>query len=485
VLLVLGVLALPCYRSILAVDERATQPLLLLWPECAVTVFYFAACWLVLRSRPAGTRWLRWTELTLILTLGLAARSIFFAAPPTLSHDAYRYVWDAHLLTHGLSPYTHTPFDQSVQFLHDQAIWPNLRFRRSPTIYPPGAQLLFLLIYLIKPLSIGTLKAGIEICDVLVALLTLLLLRRHGLDPRRVIIYWWSPIPIIEFAYSAHVDAAAIVWMLASLLVLGGGLRGAKVVAGTLLGLGALTKFYPALFALVLVRQRRDWPFTLGLVGTILLTYLAFLPFDAQSGGYLADYVGQTTFDRGIVLRWMSDLILLLGGTQLVALLAQGLALACLSGWVGWLAWRKGLRPEAGILALSVVWILLATHLFPWYVAVLLPLLALYLRLPVRPSGEKPAHAADLSGRFATPALGIWFFTLAMPFTYVFFNPGAFYPEIFQLVFVTAFALAALPLLTRPGRAALRALLAFSPPAIGEPITCTYLEEYPHDISQT
>jgi hypothetical protein len=482
-LLALGLLALPFYSRILAVaGVYLDRPTLLLWPEVGVTVLYALAAALVLRSQAAYARWLHWAELGLILALGLAARSLLYAAPPTLSHDAYRYVWDAHLLTHGLSPYTHTPLDPTVQPWQDQAIWPNLRYRQSPTIYPPGAQMLFLLLYLLKPLSIGALKAGIAVCDGLVALLTLLLLRRHRLDARRVLIYWWSPIPIMEFAFSAHVDAAAIVWTLAALLVFGARWRGARGAAGVLLGMGTLTKLYPALFALVLLRQKARkrlilwdaWPVALGLAGTVVLGYLVFWPFGAQSGGYLSTYVEQGTIDRGVALNLLTFLVNLLGGTQTLIIVVQGLALALACAAIGWLWWRTGWRPESGVLALNVTWILFATHLLTWYLAILLPLLALYLRWPSlhlggsagespqEPSGQPPT----LFGRFATPTLGIWVFTLAMPFTYVFFAPGAFYPSLFQGMFLLSFAIAALPLLTRQGRAALRSVLRTCLPVV-------------------
>ncbi|HEU5369859.1 MAG TPA: hypothetical protein VFU69_15410, partial [Ktedonobacterales bacterium] len=182
VLLALGLLALPCYAAILQVAGTfLNQPGTLFWPQLGATALYVGGCWLVLRSFPAAGRRARWVELGLILALGLAARAVFYGAPPTLSHDSYRYVWDAHLLLHGVSPYTHSPFDPAVQALEDQAIWPNLRYRHDPTIYPPGAEMLFVLIYLVKPLSMGALKAGLGVCDALVAVLTMLLLRRHGL----------------------------------------------------------------------------------------------------------------------------------------------------------------------------------------------------------------------------------------------------------------------------------------------------------------
>src|SRR5690242_418155 len=83
-LLALGVLALPFYGGILQVAGTfLDQPGTFFWPLLAVTLCSTTACWLVLRSFPAAGRWARWIELGLILALGLAARAIFWGAPPT------------------------------------------------------------------------------------------------------------------------------------------------------------------------------------------------------------------------------------------------------------------------------------------------------------------------------------------------------------------------------------------------------------------
>jgi hypothetical protein len=570
-LVMLGALALPLYERItLAAGDFMQQPGVLFWPLLGVTTLSVAACWIVFASRPAGSRAERWLELGLLLALGLAARAVVIGAPPTLSHDSYRYVWDPHLLVNGLSPYTNTPFSPAVQPFEDKVIWPNLRFRNSPTIYPPGAELSFLLFYLIKPLSMGALKAGLEFCDGLVAVLTMLLLRRHKLDTRRMVLYWLSPIPVIEFAFSAHLDVEAIVWMLAALLVAGLRWKWSRLVSGVLLGMGTLTKFYPALFSVVMVRKRRDWVVLAGLVCTVLLGYAAFWKYHAQSGGFLSTYITQSTFDRGILLYFINAVVTVAGGNVYLVVAVQLLALAAVCLLVGWYCWRKGLRMEGGVLAINVVWILLSTHIFTWYIAVLLPLLALYLRLSPAPkvvvsragedmregaqavetapksasqnrrlprpsrrdasatappasdkgsfvrhskglrppplaaggresppsrakteAGERAiqivareAYRTDLSGRYATPALGIWFFTLAMPFSYVYFASGAFHPDFFRYAFYLSIAIAALPLLTRGGRVALRDLLRFSArsPISGPGLAAPALEEYSNAI---
>src|SRR5262249_9613090 len=153
---------------------------------------------------------------------------------------------------------------------------PNLRFRNAPTIYPPGAQALFLLAYFIAPLNIFGVKAIVVTCDALSAVLTLVLLTKRGLDPRRVLLYWWAPIPTLEFAFSGHIDAAAILWILTAVLTAQSGRQGMRVLAGVFLGLAVLTKLYPLLFVIALVR-RRDYGFLVGLVATILAGYVPFL----------------------------------------------------------------------------------------------------------------------------------------------------------------------------------------------------------------
>ncbi len=170
------------------------------------------------------------------------------------------------------------------------------------------------------------------------------------------------------------------------------------------------------------------------MIGTVALGYLAFWPFQAQSNGALSIYAQQVSIARGIGLYWLGVIVDNLDGTRQVALAAQMLALGGLSLLIGWVCWRRGIRQEAGVLAISALWVVLATQLFTWYIAVLVPLLALYLRAPRWPRDASP-RPADLSSRFATPALGIWLFTLLMPFTYVIFAEGFYHPAWFRSFF--------------------------------------------------
>ncbi|HEV2461924.1 MAG TPA: glycosyltransferase 87 family protein [Ktedonobacterales bacterium] len=458
----LALVALPLYQRIRDVAERVGQQgSLFLWPGLGVTLVAVAAAWLVLRATPQGAAERpfravrrrtarRGVELALIVAGGLAFRLIFATAAPALSHDAYRYVWDAHLVAHGASPYTHTVSDPALAPLRDAAIWPQVNWRDAPTIYPPGAQLFYLLVNAIAPLNIWAMKLAMGLCDALAGLLTIVLLRQHGLDPRRSIIYWWNPIPILEFGFNGHVDAAATLWTLAALVVAGQRWRGARPAAGVFLGLAALTKLYPLLLAVALVR-RRDWGFLLGLAGTLVVVTVPFVRLGLGSGGFLATYFSQRFVDQGLAFRVITTFI-----TDVhVQTALQGLLLLAVVGVVAWLHLWRGLSPEAGVLALSAGWILVAPHLFPWYVAGLLPLLALYVRLPLLgwrvPMATTTGRAdapADLAGKRPTQALALWLFTLAMPFTYVIFAPEGS-AGLFPFCFVVPLALAAYPLVAR------------------------------------
>ncbi len=417
-------LAVPFYLIVLAEGVQfGNNGVANLVPLVGLTATYMAAVAVIWWSHPAASAWWRWIEWGLIAAGGLALRAIFWPLPPTISHDAYRYVWDAHLVLHGVSPYIHTPLDLSIAWLRDRAIWPNVNWPSSPTIYPPAAEIFYLLIGLVAPLNIGALKAGIVLCDIGSGALTLVLLRRFGLDQRRVLLYWWSPIPILEFAYSAHVDALAILLTLSTLVTATQRWRGARVVTGVLLGLATLSKLYPLLFVVVLVR-RRDWGFLSALMGTIVAGYLPFVHLGLGGGGFLSTYFHQRFYDQGFMLRPLSYLMFnIFHATSNMYILAQLVCIGLLAGVAMWWRWRFGLRAEAGLLALSAIWIVFAPHMFPWYVAALLPLLALYLG--------------------AAPANSFWLFVLCVPFEYVIFSPNYQFIDIYELFYLVPAALLA------------------------------------------
>lgn len=455
-LFALGIVAVLCYLQIQRAGSAvSTQGNVYLVPGIGVALVAIAGACLVFGAavdtslaaitgiRIAGieaSRWAFGVELGLILALGLGFRLVFWAVPPMISHDAYRYVWDAHLIAHGVSPYLHPASDPALISLRDHAIWPQLDWPNSPTIYPPGAEALFLLINSFAPLNILAIKLAMGIGDAGIGLVTLLLLRHSGLDLRRVIIYWWNPIPVIEFVYNAHVDAIAVFWTVLAVLLALQHWRGARLLAGIALGLAVLTKLYPLLFVLVLFR-RRDWGFLSGLSLTLAVITLPFVLLGLGSGGFLSTYFSQRFVDQGIAFRLITQVFL----EKDLQFVLQGLALLALCALVFWLYLQRQLRSISGILALFAAWIVLSPHLFPWYVGGTLPFLATSLQWPLlRSTSRVTARIVDVARSSALLPWALWLFVLAMPFTYVIFAPGN-NANLFLLFFAVPMLLAAVP----------------------------------------
>ena len=120
------------------------------------------------------------------------------------------------------------------------------------------------------------------------------------------------------------------------------------------------------------------------------LGYAPFVALGLGGGGFLGTYFSQRFIDQGLLLELLTLLVTLLTWSPPVLILSELVALALLAGMVALARWRLGLTAEAGVLALSAAWVLLAPHLFPWYVAALLPFIALYL-------GAGRPHSQDLS----------------------------------------------------------------------------------------
>jgi alpha-1,6-mannosyltransferase len=99
--------------------------------------------------------------LAMVLGVAAAARLVLLPASPSLSTDAFRYVWDARVAAAGINPYTHAPSAPEVESLRDGVIHPRLNHPTWRTIYPPGAQLLFRAIYRLRPDSVMAMKVAV------------------------------------------------------------------------------------------------------------------------------------------------------------------------------------------------------------------------------------------------------------------------------------------------------------------------------------
>ncbi|NPD69893.1 DUF2029 domain-containing protein [Lichenicola cladoniae] len=335
-------------------------------------VVYLLAVHLVLGSAlPSRAVWI-------VLAIGLLARGILLPAPPFLSSDIYRYVWDGRVQQAGINPYRYVPADPSLSRLRDTSIFPLInRAAYARTIYPPAAQMVFALVVRIS----GTVQAmkvaivGLELAG-LYCMMRLLVMA--GLPRERILIQAWNPLVIWSFACDGHVDGVAI--GLIGLALLARSQRRAGL-AGGLLAAAALVKFLPVALAPALARGVPLWrPILTGLV-VVVIGYACYASAGHYVLGFLPGYSSEEGLSGGSGF-WLLAGLARLGrlppwsGTAYIVVVAAGLAL--LGFWIarGTQRLRDVPRPaddvvllcrNAAILAAAVT-VAISPH-YSWYFA--------------------------------------------------------------------------------------------------------------------
>ena len=244
-------------------------------------IIYFAAVRLVLRHTwPRGTVWV-------VLGVAVSLRALMLAAPPILSTDIYRYVWDGRVQAADINPYRYIPADPALATLRDTVIYPQInRADYARTIYPPVAQMVFAAVGRIWDSVMGMRLAmlGIEALGI-VCLLRLLPLA--GLPRERILIYVWNPLAVWSFANDGHVDAIAVGLLGLALLLRA---RHKDGWAGAALAGAVLAKFFPLVVAPALLRGGRFWRPTLAGLAVIAGCYGLYIGAGWHVLGFLRSY---------------------------------------------------------------------------------------------------------------------------------------------------------------------------------------------------
>lgn len=334
------------------------------------TGLYFAAVTILLRVQ---------APVLPVLAVAGALQLVTFIAPPFLSTDLYRYVWDGRMQEAGMNPYRYKPADPALVSFRDRVIFPNInRAATARTIYPPAAQLVFAAVG-----RFGTrgVKAAMLLAMAVAVGAVLRLLWLAGLPLSRVAILAWNPLAAWEFAGNGHVDALAIGAVALALLALA---RGRAAGAGAWLGAAILVKFLPGVLAPAFWRQGR-WRAALACVGVMVLLYLPYLGAGRHVLGFLGGYAHDEGLDttHGFYLLELLSAGITLPGWAPAAYVLGGL------GLLGALAWRIGRRaPDprietiAGdVLVLAGVLTVIVSPHYAWY----FPWLALPACLAPRP----------------------------------------------------------------------------------------------------
>jgi alpha-1,6-mannosyltransferase len=336
---------------------------------------YLFGVWVVLRGGPAPH------SLAIVLVFSALLRLTVLFAPPYLSDDVYRYVWDGRVQAAGINPYRFVPADPALQALRDNAIYQHINRRDyAHTIYPPLAQIIFLGITRVSEsvLWVKTCMVGFEAISIwlLIRLLALL-----GLPAERVLIYAWHPLTVWEFAGSGHVDAAAIALLAA---VLWARQRNFSALTGITLAGATLVKLFPALLFPTLYR-RWDWKMPLAFLFTLAAAYVPYLSVGKGVIGFLPGYLQEEGLKTGWSIYVLNVIHRVVGENRvsLTAYLATAaLVMLALAAWV---VFRRGADQNwlQSAMVLAATFFVFLSPNYPWYFAWWLPLLVVIPYFPM------------------------------------------------------------------------------------------------------
>jgi hypothetical protein len=327
----------------------------------ALSALYMLAMALWLRRQ--GARW-----RIFLLATGLAFRLVVGVLhPPDLSLDVARYAWDGYLATQGISPFAYPPGAPALIPLRTE-FFSDITYKEIPTIYPPLAQALFAVAAFIQP-GTAMIRVLLIALDVCVLLLLAALLRRTGLPDGHLLVYAWSPLPVVEIASSAHVEPLGVMALLLTALALA---AGKPLRAGAAFACAVMAKVAPIMTAPLLLR-RGGWKATLAALAAGFLLLAPFLPAGSNLVAGLGEYAG----------RWRANDFLFAGLEAILpaTVNTRHLVILLIAAYASW----RAIRPDRegpvalgflrDVLRTLIVALLLVPTLHPWYLLWVLPLL--------------------------------------------------------------------------------------------------------------
>jgi hypothetical protein len=342
-----------------------------------------------LRSgEPFGAR-----EMKLAFAIAALLRLTLLPIRPSLSEDAYRHVWDGRVQTAGFDPYLYAPADPALERLRDGEVWPRINHPELRTVYPPSAQALSLASSrvdgLLSPIGLSPIaawKGTLLLVELAGAGLLAWGLLRAGRGAA-FLIYAWSPLAVVEFYASGHVDAAGV-GLLAG--AVGLFLLGRPAIAGALFSAALLAKWIPAAFLGAGVRLRGKKRLLAGgtLAAALLWTpyvHPGSAPFESL-GSYQANWESGGVLHRilrvdawGALPRHLVEWDwrhLGTAGTPREKFWGRTAAAALVVVATGW-AVLRGVPATAAAAVGLFAFLLVRPTVHPWYATWLLPLLAL------------------------------------------------------------------------------------------------------------
>lgn len=359
-LVVLGCSSLLLYRVSLRAEGGDDIEWFIKIAMCQ-SVIYLGAVWTIFRARSS-----RSTLIIVILFAAFFRLSILFA-PPYLSDDIYRYVWDGRTQAAGINPYRHIPADQALAPLRDESIYRKINRREyAHTIYPPGAQIIYFLATRVSE-SVTWMKTVMVGFEALAIWALVQLLASFNLPRQRVLVFAWHPLLVWEISGSGHVDAAAVAFVVLALLARH---RQWDAATGAALAGATLIKLFPIILLPALYR-RWGWKMPVAFGTIITIAYLPYLSVGLKGVlGFLPGYTQEEGLQTGTQFYLLSLARRALGEASVqnaTYLICAILIFSLVAFWSVWKRERNDSSYTARALVMTVTFVVLLSPRYAWY----------------------------------------------------------------------------------------------------------------------
>ncbi len=310
----------------------------------------------------ASARGLSARGLRLAIVAAVVWRVALAAAPPLLSDDVNRSVWEGRIQLHGGNPYAWSDRPEAERWapLRDE-VWRGMNHRDYTAVYPPLWQLVCRAVAAMGG-TVWAMKVLLAGCELLALWPLATILRRRGRPREQLLVLAWSPLALVEIAGSGHNEGLGLLLLAAAWAAMESGRPGWSALAAAM---GAQVKLLPALVALAWARRYRWWHVLVAAAAAGLL----FVPFLAATEEDL------TRSLRSLSRHWrFNETLFAPASSALGHDAAVRVGIALVVALAGVLAWRRSDTAVSGLAVVAAV-LLLGPNVLPWYALWLLPFL--------------------------------------------------------------------------------------------------------------
>ena len=364
--LVIAVLMEICYASFYLFRDGPDQVLVQI--GVGLAVYILLAIYLRQTRRMQNPEEINNRVVLFIIATGVIFRLTLVPHAVVGSDDIYRYLWDGKVTASGINPYSYLPTDPHLEGLATADLPRKVNHPELHSVYPATAQAFFAGSSFLFGDSTAGMKSLLVLLDSATVIALYLLLKRRGSGGMPVVVYAWSPLPVLYFGLDGHVDALGITLFVIALFFL---LTDRTVRGVVAIGLSALVKFAPLVVVPLLMKHFRGVRRWIHITIPLLITAIGSLWFLVPTGGGIESL--KTFGERWEFNGSMFSLVYFLSGSNEAAHLVSVFLIV---GYIAFLTFVN--RP----LLEKIFWafygvLLLSPVVHPWYLTWLAALLVL------------------------------------------------------------------------------------------------------------